>query len=72
MKGAYESPDSIFYEKLCEKIFKDSCYSYNSGGDPKFITDLSYEELLKFHNKFYHPSNARIFSYGDMDFTKHL
>ena len=37
------------------------------GGDPKHIPDLTYTELKAFHDKFYHPSNAKILTYGDMD-----
>jgi Zn-dependent M16 (insulinase) family peptidase len=37
------------------------------GGDPNKIPDLTYEELKNFHKKFYHPSNSRILTYGDMD-----
>ena len=39
-------------------IFPDLTYGVNSGGDPKEITQLTYEELESFHKKFYHPSDA--------------
>ncbi len=31
------------------------------------IPNLTYENFKAFHDKFYHPSNARIFFYGDDD-----
>jgi len=40
MKGAMSDPESAFMHKLNENLFKDSQYRFNSGGDPKFITDL--------------------------------
>ena len=42
MKGAMSSPDSAFMHKINENLFQESQYKYNSGGEPKFITDLEY------------------------------
>lgn len=68
MKGVYQSSDSIFIENLNKYLYKGSIYSHNSGGDPAQIPDLSYKELIEFHSKYYNPSNAKIYSYGDLDF----
>src|SRR5690606_37885287 len=38
-----------------------------SGGDPKHIPDLTYEQFKQFHETYYHPSNAKIWFYGDDD-----
>ncbi len=38
-----------------------------SGGDPKHIPDLTYEQFKTFHERHYHPSNAKLFFYGDDD-----
>ncbi|NJS41370.1 hypothetical protein HC766_03255 [Candidatus Gracilibacteria bacterium] len=65
MKGVYSNPDSIFYEKIFNNLHPDITYQYESGGDPKEIPKLSYEEYLAFHKKFYHPSNSYIFYYGN-------
>ena len=67
MKGAYASPDSLQEEKLTALLFPDNCYGYDSGGNPEFITDLTYEKYLENHARFYHPSNARIFLDGAID-----
>jgi presequence protease len=37
----------------------------NSGGDPEAIPNLTFDEFKHFHQKYYHPSNSRIFFYGD-------
>jgi len=47
-------------------------YSFNSGGDPALIPDLTYEDFLLTHKEHYHPSNSLIFLYGDMDIEKTL
>ncbi len=46
-------------------LFPDTTYNYNSGGDPKHIPELTYEEVVKFYDDYYKPSNSLIFIYGD-------
>ena len=72
MKGVFQSPDTNFLEGLNKNMFKDNAYHFCAGGIPKDIVSLPYEELVDFYKKYYHPSNAKFFSYGDMDFRKHL
>ena len=72
MKGAYASPDSILYKLSQQSIFPDNIYGVDSGGDPAVIPDLTYEAFTGFHRRFYHPSNARIWFYGDDDPTERL
>jgi len=36
------------------------------------IPDLTYEQFLDFHRKYYHPSNSYIYLYGDMDMEEKL
>ena len=72
MKGAMSNPEDAFVHKINENLFERAQYKFNSGGDPKFIPDLKYPDLVNFHRKYYHPSNCTFLSYGDLDFTKHL
>ena len=67
MKGAYSSPDNILGRYSLQSIFPDNTYGFDSGGDPKKIPDLTFEQFKAFHGKYYHPSNGRIFFYGDDD-----
>ncbi len=67
MKGVYSSPDSILEEELMTALFPDTGYGMDSGGDPMHIPDLTYEQFVDFHKRYYHPSNAWIYFYGDMD-----
>ena len=72
MKGAYSSPESILMRKISESLFPNTTYGVESGGDPDFIPELSYEEFIDFHKKYYHPSNSYIFLYGDGDVLEEL
>lgn len=72
MKGVYSDPESILEREVLASIFSGTNYQYEYGGDPINIPDLTYENFLSFHKKFYHPSNAYIYLYGDMDFDEVL
>ena len=39
---------------------------------PEVIPELTYENFLNFHRKFYHPSNSFIYLYGNMDMAEKL
>lgn len=72
MKGVMSSPTSRLGEILNKAMFPHTTYGHNSGGDPKFIPSLTYEELLEFHKKYYHPSRCLYFFYGNLPLIKHL
>ncbi len=72
MKGVYSSPDSLIAELSQQSLFPDTTYGLDSGGDPKTIPSLTYESFKTFHEKFYHPSNSRIFFYGNDDPQRRL
>ena len=72
MKGAFSSPDSVLSRQVMHNLFPDNCYQFESGGDPDVIPDLSYEEFCAFHKKFYVPSNAFIYLYGNCDMEERL
>ena len=65
MKGVYSSPDSVLAEQSQQALFPDTLYSLDSGGNPENIPDLTYEAFYDFHSRYYHPSNARFFFWGD-------
>jgi presequence protease len=67
MKGNYSSPDSMLRELSQQSLYPDITYGLDSGGDPKHIPDLTYEQLKEFHARHYHPSNAKLFFYGNDD-----
>ncbi len=67
MKGAFAMPDRQIMCGLCRLLFPDTTYGFVSGGDPAAIPSLTFEKYKAFYDRFYHPSNARIFLDGKMD-----
>ena len=72
MKGAFSSPEGVLDRVVLNSLFPDNAYSVESGGDPEVIPELTYEQFLDFHRKYYHPSNSYIYLYGDMDMEEKL
>lgn len=72
MKGAFSSPDQVVARASMHSLYPDSPYGVESGGDPEFIPDLTYENFKNFHSKYYHPSNSYICLYGNMNMEEKL
>ncbi len=72
MKGAFSSPEGVLDRVVLNSLFPDTTYSNESGGDPEVIPELTYEQYLDFHRKFYHPCNSYIYLYGNMDMEEKL
>lgn len=72
MKGAFSETSSLFGQKFINKILPQGTYGYVSGGDPICIPELTHEHLRDFHARYYHPSNARIYSYGNFPLEANL
>jgi Zn-dependent M16 (insulinase) family peptidase len=69
MKGQISDANYLYYIRFKESIFPEL---NNSGGDPEYITDLTHKQLTDFSKRNYHPSNSKIFTYGDMPLADHL
>lgn len=72
MKGALASANARLNEAMNAALFPNLTYGVNSGGDPKVIPQLTYEELRAFYARFYHPSRCLFFFYGNMPLEGHL
>jgi Zn-dependent M16 (insulinase) family peptidase len=72
MKGAMSSPDQVMARSLLKTLYPSTTYSNNSGGDPAKIPGLTYEQLKAFHKRYYHPSNAFFYTYGNLPLKNHL
>jgi len=72
MKGATSSPESVIGDRLQRELYPDNCYKWNSGGDPVYIPELTYEKYIETYKRFYHPSNAIFFLDGDIPFEELL
>ncbi|MBD5457954.1 MAG: insulinase family protein [Lachnospiraceae bacterium] len=72
MKGAFSSPDDVLEREIMNSLYPHTSYAVESGGDPDVIPELTYEDFLAFHSRYYHPSNSYIYLYGDMDMAEKL
>lgn len=67
MKGAYSSADEIGMAEITRMLYGGTSYGRDSGGDPLHIPELTYEKLCSQHDRYYHPSMARIYLDGSVD-----
>ena len=67
MKGALSSVYSRMETELMNVLFPDTCYRFESGGIPEYITDLTYDQFIEGHKTYYHPSNSYIYLDGPVD-----
>jgi hypothetical protein len=72
MKGAMADPASLLGRRTTRHLYPSTCYRHNSGGEPQNIPDLTWEDLREFHARYYHPSNAYFFTYGNFPLHEHL
>lgn len=72
MRGVYSNPDSILESSILSNLFKHTNYEFESGGDPKEIYNLTFDEFKLFHKKFYSPTNSIIYLYGNLDYNYEL
>lgn len=72
MKGNYSSPQVILSNTINQSLFNDNSYSYESGGNPENIPDLTYEKFIETYKKYYVPSNSSIYLYGKLNIENTL
>jgi presequence protease len=72
MLGAFSSPEEILFSRIMGTLYPDTSYGFEAGGNPDFMTELTYEKFLGYHKKYYHPSNSYIYLYGNGDINEQL
>ncbi|MCD1146826.1 insulinase family protein [Peptoniphilus sp. KCTC 25270] len=72
MKGVYSDPSNQVSDIIRENLHPAGTYHHDSGGNPQYIPNLTYENFLDFHKKYYHPSNSYILLAGDLDLEERL
>lgn len=72
MKGAYSSPDEIGNMALMQTLYSDSVYCRDSGGNPSFIPELTYEQFKATYEKHYHPTSSKIVLDGRINIDEAL
>ncbi len=65
------APVTQLWQYLQTELFPTTTYHYNSGGEPKVIPQLSWEQLKAFHQSHYHPSHAIFMTYGSFPVEQH-
>lgn len=72
MKGALSDPMSVLDDAVNAALYPDTAYAHESGGDPRAIPALTYEQFLDTHARHYNPFNSYITLYGDLDVDRAL
>lgn len=72
MKGALSDPVSVLDDAINRALFPDTAYACESGGDPRAIPHLTYEQFLDTHARHYNLANSYIVLYGDMTVEREL
>ncbi|MDR1125247.1 MAG: insulinase family protein [Deltaproteobacteria bacterium] len=72
MKGVFSSPEAVLERESMHALFPDTPYGLESGGDPEAIPSLTFADFIAFHRRYYHPSNARFYFWGDDPEEKRL
>ncbi|MBP3867341.1 MAG: insulinase family protein, partial [Eggerthellaceae bacterium] len=72
MKGALSDATSVLYDELQKALLPDTPYAFESGGTPKSIPTLTYEDYLDDHRRHYRTDNSYIVLYGNLDAERAL
>lgn len=72
MKGATSDPDDVLLLGIDRALFPNTPYGFESGGDPRAIPTLTYEEFIDNHRRHYNLANSYVILYGDMDIEREL
>ncbi|MBQ0003900.1 MAG: insulinase family protein [Treponema sp.] len=72
MKGVASQFFTAEDNVLSKAFFDGTIYAQSSGGDPKSIPDLTYEEYKKFYSEKYTLDNCLIFLYGNIPTEKQI
>lgn len=72
MQGNDNQPDYIMWMQNEKQLFPDLFFRFNSGGDPAFIPDLTYEQFTETYHRFYSSQNAIFYLSGNMGLEAEL
>ena len=72
MKGALSDPMDVLDNAVNRSLYPDTAYAHESGGNPRAIPNLTYEQFLDTHARHYNLRNSYIVLYGDMHIEREL
>ncbi len=67
MQGSTSNIVNVALNNAMIAAFPGSMAGNNSGGDPAYIPDMTWDMLREYHDKYYHPSNCLAFLYGEFE-----
>ncbi|MCL1857240.1 MAG: insulinase family protein, partial [Kiritimatiellaeota bacterium] len=67
MKAYASRPETRLWRMTQKGLFPDTGYGRDSGGDPKKIPELSYEQFRAFYETHYRYDTARFVTYGNLE-----
>ena len=50
--------------------FPGAAISYDYGGVPEIIPEMTWDDVKNYHDKYYHPSNCIVYLYGRLENTE--
>ncbi|MDR3624561.1 MAG: insulinase family protein [Chlamydiales bacterium] len=72
IKQTTSNVDYIMLMAMNKALFPNLFYQYSHIGNPEDITQLTYKDILKTYDKFYHPSNCTFIFHGNLPLQTHL
>lgn len=72
MQGHDNNADYVMWQAAAGQLFPDRYPACNSGGDPYFIPDLSYEQFCETYRRFYGNDNAIFYLSGRLGLDEEL
>lgn len=72
MQGAYSNPEHYLFDAELASLYPNTVYALSAGGKPESIPELTQEEFIAFYHEYYHPSNAKVILYGDLNLEEVL
>ncbi len=67
IRQAYDDPDWVAYQALCELLYGDHAYGRTVLGTPELLLARSPEEMRQFHQAHYQPENMTVVVAGGID-----
>ncbi|CBH13199.1 metallo-peptidase, Clan ME, Family M16C,putative [Trypanosoma brucei gambiense DAL972] len=67
MRGVVSEPSQHYAHSLMKTMLPNTHYEHISGGYPPEVLKLTYEELVAFHKRHYHPTNSITITYGEQN-----
>jgi Zn-dependent M16 (insulinase) family peptidase len=67
-KAAQMDPHETMISQVYKKLFPDHIYSRDPKGDASEIVTLTYQKIVDYYVKYYHPANGQAFCFGKQEF----